>query len=171
MTMLELVLAIAVLLIAVGATLGSLSSFVVLGDSAWETKRAYLAAQQALERMRAENFAELFIRYNEEPNDDPLGAGTAPGSGFAVVGLEPQQADPDGLAGRILMPVVVGAPGALREDLNEPAFGLPRDLDGDGGWDALDHSGDYQLLPVRVVVEWRGRSGNRRVELQTMLFD
>ena len=73
--------------------------------------------------------------------------------------------DPDGMAGRIVMPALVGVPGELREDLNDADLGLPRDLSGDGIWDADDHSVDYQLLPVRVLIEWKSKSGNRLVEL------
>ena len=171
MMILEIILAIAVLLIAVGATLASISSFVVLGDSTRENKRAYLEAQAAIERMRAANFAQVFALYNEDPNDDPAGVGTAPGAGFDVDLLTPQEGDPDAMAGRIEMPALAAVPGELREDLNDPDFGLPRDLSGDGIWDALDHSGNYILLPVRVLVEWKGRSGNRVVELQTMLIN
>ena len=30
-------------------------------------------------------------------------------------------------------------------------------------------TGDYLILPVRVRVEWRGRSGDRFIELQAIL--
>ena len=50
-------------------------------------------------------------------------------------------------------------------------MGMPRDLDGDGVIDALDHSGDYRLLPVLVRVAWRGSSGPAKLEFRTMLAD
>ena len=38
--------------------------------------------------------------------------------------------------------------GTLREDLELPELGLPRDLDGDGAIDSEDHTVDFRLLPV-----------------------
>ena len=77
--------------------------------------------------------------------------------------LGPQVGDADGLSGRIIFPVVAGFPGELREDLNDESF-VARDLNSDNVQDALDHSGDYDLLPVRVRIEWRAKSGNRFIE-------
>jgi len=169
MTMLEVVIAIAVLLISVMATLGAIASFVMLGETTRETKVAYLEAQAAIERMRVVNFTQAFALFNEDPNDDPGGVGTAPGANFAVARLTTRDGDPDGLVGRIVMPADPGAPGVLREDLADPELGMPMDLSSDGVADALDHSGDYTALPIRVLVEWRSKSGNSVVEFQTML--
>ncbi len=142
----QVFLTLVILLIAVGASLGSISSFVPLDEGARETASAYRGAQRALARMRAEDFAQLVERYNDEPNDDPGGPGTAPGSGFVVESLAPQLEDADGLVGRILLPVLV-------DRAVEPA----------------DRLGDYELLPVRVRVEWRGMGGDRSVEVQAVL--
>ncbi len=168
MTLLELTVTLVVLLFAVGGTLGSISSFVVLGDSARETSAAYTAAQGVLEGMRTQTFSELFARYNGSSADDPA-ADWSPGAGFAVAELQLRSNDADGFVGEVLFPVAAGAPTVLREDLQAPEFGLTRDLDGDEATDANDRSGDYQLLPVVVRVQWRGKSGNRLIELATVL--
>ena len=165
--MVELLVALVVLLVAVGGTLGSIGSFVVLGDSARDTTEAYQAAQSAIEEMRTVAFGEIFARYNATGADDP--AGVSPGDGFAVPELDLQSGDADGFQGEILFPIDPVAPAELREDLAAAEFGLPRDIDGDELVDALDHSGDYQLLPVVVRVRWRGSTGNRLVELSTVL--
>lgn len=156
-----------VLFVGVAGTLGAISSFVVLGDSSRDTTVAYLRAERVIEQLKAANFDEVFARFNDDAGDDP--AGVSPGADFAVAGLDPRDDDADGIVGRILFPVGAGAPSLLREDLVDEAFGMPRDLNADGVVDAVDHSGDYVILPVRVRVEWRGRSGNRFIELETIL--
>ncbi len=45
-------------------------------------------------------------------------------------------------------------PTRLREDLEDPRFGLPADLNGDGAMDGMAHDDDYAVLPVRVIVQW-----------------
>ncbi len=156
-----------VLVVAIGGTLRSISSFVVLSDGCWERSLAGSAAQRVLERMQSETFSELLARYNASAADDP--AGGAPGEEFDVPGLDPAGDDPDGRVGRILLPLDPLDPTALREDRIDAAFGMPRDLNADGVTDGADHAGDYDLLPVRVQVRWRGRSGNRTLEVETVL--
>jgi len=77
--------------------------------------------------------------------------------------------------GEIVFPAisVAGGPLQLREDLLAPEFGMPngRDLNGDGNIDQLDHSGDYQLLPVIVRLRWRNGAGERTAEIRTFLCD
>ena len=168
MTLVELMLAMLVLVVAIGATMGAVGSFTRLEESNRETSAAHFAARRALERMRDLSFEDVFAAFNEDPSDDPAFAGAA-GPGFAVAGLRPQAGDADGLAGRILFPVPPAGPLSLVENLDAPGFGLPLDLNGDGLLDGDDRSGDYTVLPVRIRVEWRGSSGNRFIELQTLL--
>lgn len=165
--MVELTIIMVVLLVAVGGTLGSISSFVVLSDSSWERSIAYAAAQRAVEEMQAEPFQEIFARFNTSAADDPAGA---QGPSFTVTGLDARDGDADGMVGRILFPVDPATPAELHEDLVDASFGFPRDLTGDNVADALDHANDYEVLPVQVRVEWRGKSGgNRFVEIETIL--
>jgi len=114
------------------------------------------------------SFPLIFPSYNTVPGDDPAGVGTAPGSHFAVDGLEPVDGDPDGFVGEVLLPEM-GL--ELREDVDDPLMGMPRDLNGDMQIDALDHLADHIILPVRVVVRWKGRGGERSLELQSILAD
>jgi hypothetical protein len=138
-------------------------------QKAREADRATQAAREVLEKIDAEAFAEAFRRYNADPNDDPGGPNTAPGASFAVAGLSALPGDPDGLPGEVVFPTAAGAPGALRENVNNPELGMPRDLNGDGVVDALDHSTDYKLLPVIVRVRWQGSAGPGSVEISTLL--
>ena len=109
------------------------------------------------------------------PVREDLGVDIAPVDGYsgpgrlAIEGLNARRDDPDGLPGQILFPADPLDPTSLREDLQAPEFGLPRDLDGDTIEDSEDHSGDYQMLPVVIRVQWRGGSGNRIIEVSTVL--
>lgn len=168
LSVVELMVAITLLVIAVGGMAMTIVSGNALEATNEETTLAYEAARQTMEELRATDVADVFAAYNTDPGDDPVGA---PGSGFAVAGLNLQAGDPDGLCGRVVLPETpgVGTDVDLREDLVDASFGMPRDLNGDGAIDALDHAGDYVVLPVRVLVEWTGRSGNRTISLDTIL--
>lgn len=168
MTLIELMLGMVVLVVAIGATMGAIGSFTTLEESNRETSVAHFAARRALERMRDLPFEDVFAAYNEDPSDDPAGVVGA-GPAFAVPGLDPQEGDADGLEGRILLPIPPAGPLVLQESLNAPDFGLPLDLNADGVLDGDNRAGDYAALPVRVRVEWRGASGNRFIEVQTLL--
>lgn len=135
-----------------------------------ESSRAYAAAERMLEEIAGSEFERIFAAYNSTAVDD---AGlAAPGATFVVAGLPAQAGDPDGIVGRIEFPATAGVPAArLREDIDDPSLGMPRDLNADGVVDALDHSGDYLLLPVRVHVEWNGFSGDRAVAIETLLAE
>ena len=167
MTVVEITVALVILLVAVGGALSSFSSFAVLGESSRETTRAYREAQRMVERLQSERFRTVFARYNDDPADDP--AGGAPGSGFDITGLAVRPNDADGFVGQILFPTPAGQPGVLIENVNDADFGLPLDLNADGALDGADRALDHEVLPVRVRVEWRSKSGNRSVELQTIL--
>ena len=168
MSLLEVMLGIVVLVIAVGATMGAVKSFVTLEESNREIAQAHFAARTMIEEMQNVPFSQIFAAYNEDETDDPAGL-VDTGPDFAVPGLDPREGDADGMAGRILFPSSPGGPGVLREDVEDETFDLPKDLNADGALDSDDHADDYELLPVRVRIEWRGASGNRSVDLQTLL--
>jgi hypothetical protein len=117
-----------------------------------------------------EEFATIFQLYNSDPNDDPGLPGSAPGSGFPVIGLRPVADDPDGLVGEILFPTGAAA-NQLVENPGEDDIWVPRDLNGDGDIDFGDHSADYRLLPVLLRLRWEGSSGVRALQVQTLIAD
>jgi hypothetical protein len=131
-----------------------------------ETEIARRAAENQIEALRNATFATVFATYDSDPSDDPNGAGTAAGNLFTVVGLTPRAGAPGGKCGRILFP---SAGPSLRENVADASLGMPRDLNADGVVDAGDHFADYRVLPVRVRVEWAGKSGPRALELTTLL--
>ncbi len=173
MTLLETVLALAVMTVAVSM----FSSMVVATSRQRVTNHEYPVASEAvrvtLERMRNRSFEEVFALYNADPTDDPDGPGTGPGHRFAVTGLAPLDDAPGGFVGEIVFPALADGLGgiALREDTVDALLGMPRDLNGDSLVDDLDHAADYTLLPVRVVVRWKGKFGSRRLQFHSMLAE
>lgn len=169
-TLVELAIGITVLLVGVLGFAQTLVSLEKTQARTREAGRATQAARGMLERIQAEAFPEAFRRYNAEPNDDPGGAGTAPGANFAVEGLSVQPDDADGFVGRVEFPTPAGLPGELRESTVDAALGMPRDLNGDGVVHATaSYATDYRVLPVRVRVSWIGTAGRSEVEIRTVL--
>ena len=156
-----------VMVVGVLATVGTMRATSALGVSTRETTLAYQAARAKVEELKAQPFEFVLVRHNEDAADDPPGL-ASPGVGFDVPGLDPVAGDADGLVGRLLFPENAG--GELREDANQPEFGLPADLDGDDVIGALDVTGTHILLPVRVRIEWTGQTGDRFMEFSTVLF-
>jgi len=157
---------ITVLIVAVSGMAGAMLSSMRLDRVNSETTTAHEAARRVMEEVRSQDFATVFTLYNADPDDDPGGSGTAPGASFAAGALRPQANDVDGFAGQILFPSVGNQ---IREDVVDAGWGMPRDLNVDGVIDGLDHTGDYRMLPVRVRVQWRGVSGPRTLDLETIL--
>jgi len=171
-TLLELMFVMSVLLVMFLTVSQSLLGSIALNEVNRESALAQDGMRAMLEELEGTGeFETVFSRYNSDPTDDPP-LGASPGDGFAVPGLDPLPTDPDGLVGEIVFPTLDTAGGLeLREDLNLPELGMPRDLDGLNGVDGFDHDEDYRLLPVLLRIEWQGQSGTRRAETRTMLAD
>jgi len=170
--MIELTLVISVLLVAFLALSQSLVTSMALTRVNRESALATDGIRRVIEQMQGEkNFDLLFRLYDSDPLDDP-GPLPAPGNTFKIEGLEPSPDDPDGIVGEIVFPVIETAGGPeLHEDIDMPELSMPRDLDGDGLIDSLDHAGNYRLLPVIVRVRWKGISGERTAEARTLIAD
>ena len=165
-TMLEIMVSVAILMVAVSGMASAMLSSMQLNRVNGETTLAHESARQVLETVQSQEFDEVFELYNANPLDDPGGPGVGPGADFAVAGLRALPGDADGLVGEVLFPTQ-GA--QLREDVVDASWGMPRDLNADGVIDALDHAADRRLLPVRVRVQWQGVSGRRVLDFETIL--
>jgi len=165
-SLVEIVFVMTILLVGMGMFVQTITSTSKLGPVNREAVLAMTAARSVVEQIRSEATAGVLARYNANAGDDPGGPGTAPGSGFAVLGLTPVPGDPDGLAGEIVLPTTGGQ---LLETFTDPLFGFPRDVNGDGLRDALDHSGDYEVLPLLVRVRWTGQAGPRTLDIYTSI--
>jgi prepilin-type N-terminal cleavage/methylation domain-containing protein len=168
LTLLELMMVLVVLTVAVSMLASSMGSAAKLAPVQRENALAAEAARRTFETMRSQPFELVFALYNGDSSDDPGGAGSAPGSGFEIEGLAPAADDADGLPGEVLFPTQ--AP-PLLENGTWLELGLPRDLDLDGEVDAVDHSGDYRILPVEVRIRWRGPNGTRQMSLYTQFVE
>lgn len=170
MTLVEVMVAMSVLVVGLLAYTRAVASAALAARTTRETTLATEAAWRVVESMRAQqNFNQVFSLYNTTAADDPMGI-AAPGANFAVPGLRPVIGDADGMPGEIVFPTsTVGGVVQLREDTVNVKLGMPRDLNGDGVIDALDHSTDYKLLPVIVRVCWQGSAGPGSIEISTLL--
>ena len=166
LSLVEVMVAMTIMTVAFGMFTSTRISSSRLRSINRDTARATDAAREVIEAMRNREFRNVYALFNADPDDDPGGAGTAPGARFAVPGLEPVEAGE--LVGEIAFPVVDGV---LRETSDLAELGMPRDLDGDSVIDAEDRAADYVILPVSVRVEWKGAFGPRHVTLHTMLTE
>lgn len=171
-SLLEVAVAACVLAIALSGLIGALVTTAKLHRVSAETALAHRAAVEALEDLQGVPFDELFRIYNASTDDDAGLSVAARGADFDVPGLDAALGDADGLCGEIEFPALAnGTAAELREDFADARLGMPRDLDRDGAIDGADHAGDYELLPVRVRVRWRGVSGAREVVMETVLCE
>lgn len=166
LSLVEIVVAMSVLMIAAMGFVQSMGSSAKLSGSSRERGLAIEAARDKLEEIQDQVFQDVFRLYDANPDNDPGGVGTAPGASFVVEGLSAMPDDPDGLVGEVVFPTVGFE---LIEDVERQELGMPRDLNGDDDIDGVDHSGDYLILPVIVRVEWRGFAGGERFQLRTIL--
>ena len=132
-----------------------------------ETAQARTAARRMLEELQNVPSGDVFSTFNTITTDDPLGQATAPGSIFTIQ-MKPAAIQVSNMTGTIIFPENLGQ---LREDVKDPALGMPRDLNGDGVIDSENHAKDYLVLPVRIRVEWRGMTGERSYDLHTVLLN
>jgi prepilin-type N-terminal cleavage/methylation domain-containing protein len=176
-TLIEVLIALPIIAVAASLLCGTIVAARNQTSLQRDRRLASLAARSVLERMRNEKFEDIFPLYNAEPFDDPGGPGTAPGARFAVVGLAAEPDDPEPRVGEILLPVLDVSDGGpapiwqVREDLDLPELSMPRDLNLDHILDAKDHSADYKVLPVRIVIRWQGDLGPRSFVLDTVLTE
>lgn len=164
----ELVVAVAVIMAGLLAFSRAMTESLALGAQNRQTALATAAAQGIVEELYAADIGRVFALYNDEPDDDPDGSGTAPGARFTAAGLLARPQD-NGWQGKIFFPTKDGSPSELREDLIDSKLRVPLDLNLDGGLDDLDHSGDYRILPVLIRVAWQDGRDERELEVTTIL--
>lgn len=156
-TMVEVMLAMSILMVALLALTQSLVGSTSLNRVNRDTALAMDALRETVERLAG------------DPDFDLLFASIAANPYFDVRGLEPVPGAP--AVGEIIVPAVMTAGGPeLHENVNMPELGMPRDLNGVGGIQG-NVTSDYVLLPVLVRVRWVGAVGERMQEVRTILAD
>ena len=105
LTLLEMAVAMTILMAGLSAFLKAIVGSMELHRISADMVLAHQALRAELERLEGEDFFQVFALYNDDPDDDPEGVGTAPGRLFQVEGLHPLTTDPDGVVGEVLFPV------------------------------------------------------------------
>ena len=72
MTLVEIMIAVAVVALALLGIMSAVSAATTLQETSREKAVAYMAARELLESMRSDNFADLYSRYNNTSQDDPI---------------------------------------------------------------------------------------------------
>jgi prepilin-type N-terminal cleavage/methylation domain-containing protein len=170
-TFIELAVVLVILLVALLIFSSTVTGMAKQRTVNRETSLAVAAARNQLETLRAQDFGEVYALFNADPLDDPGGANTAPGAFFSVPGLDATADAPGGMQGEVVLPSFEDpvAGWQLREDVENRALGLPRDLSGDNKVDDQDHSNGYFILPVQIRVRWAGPNGVREYQMNSQL--
>lgn len=164
LTLFELLVSITVLLVALIGLVSVMYYTTRLNTVNRENLAALRAAERQIETLRSIKIEEIVPRYNNTKSDD-LGTGENPGPYFDVEGLKPVGS---ARVGRISFP---GDGVRLLENVNDPAWGMPRDLNGNGTIDTVDVSGpDLKLLPVMVEITWTGVQGQRTLTYRHLIM-
>lgn len=166
MTLMEVMVSVLILTVAVQILSSILSASISYTTMKEERGLAIQGAMNVIEEMHATPFPDIFVCFNQAPGDDPDGAGTAHGHQFDVPGLDP--VDGQQFVGTIRMPEFRGT---FKETIEDDTLGMPRDVNGDFLLDDDDHADDYLILPVEVIVRWKGRYGDRSLSVGTQLAD
>jgi prepilin-type N-terminal cleavage/methylation domain-containing protein len=149
MTMIEVMMALAVISIAIMGVMSAMSSISVLVDANHDELTALNIARQKLSEIQSTPFSTVFNQFG--PNQSARY--------FTVSAL--QQG-----TGQIIFPV--NSSGGLDETVVDPYFGMPMDLNGNGAADT-NVSGSYTILPIRIYIQWNSTTGMRELKLNTLL--
>ncbi|HGY92438.1 MAG TPA: hypothetical protein ENK43_14815 [Planctomycetes bacterium] len=166
-TTLEVSMAMGVMGIGALAAASLLVSSLTLEAGNRGNLAAVSSVRNVVETVESTPFEEIFKRFNTDPADDPLGAGTAEGNEFYFVFGKSSKLErvlsPTGNAGtvfRVQIRFPTDAFGRLAEGTAPLTTGMPTDLNNDGAVvNGADTAGDYKVLPMRIRVSWQGPSG------------
>ena len=130
-SILEVLVSFGILVLGALGFLKVMVSASKVSSSSHETTLAKEAARTQMETLMSMDYRQAFTRFNASAADDPAAPTLSPGANFNVEGLEPLEADADGMAGEIIFPTDSLNPTQLREDLSDVTLGCPMDLNGD----------------------------------------
>ena len=163
-TLIETLLVLGAVTIAILGVLGAHTASASLNRTNHDSVIAARAIRVRMEEVAAADVTQVVALFDALTDNDPAGPGTAPGATFAVTNVS---ADSLGRRGTVELPLNSGV---VREDVVDATLGMPRDLNGDGLIDALDHTTDFKILPVVVRLRWNGVNGDRETLLATVLY-
>jgi len=165
----DICVALVILAGSLGILVGTVVSGIRMSRSDEDLAQANQALRMTLARFNALTPQQVFAICNTDQSDDLDGYTSADYLGVAPHTLTDRHGAALSIA--ITFPTADGAPGVVREDLDLPALGLPRDLNADGVIDSNDHSGDFVLLPVALTLDWESSAGPQHVQMATILSD
>ncbi len=176
-TTLEVSMAMGVMGIGALAAASLLVSSITLESGNRGNLAAVSSVRNVVETVESTPFEEIFKRFNTDPADDPLGAGTAEGNEFYFVFGKSSKLErvlsPTGNAGtvfRVQIRFPTDAFGRLAEGTAPLTTGMPTDLNNDGFvMVGADTAGDYKVLPMRIRVSWQGPSGTEDMVFHRVL--
>lgn len=173
LTLVELMLAMAILAVAILALMMVIFSAASLQHNSREKTLAYNAARKKIEEMRDSPFSLIYARYNASTVDNPAGL-SSPGDTFDVAPLPRVTAGTP--VGKIEYPE---SGGILREDIHRvnpglaAGLGMPsgKDLNRDGALDSASRNADHKVLPVRITVRWKSGRTPTQIEVSTFITE
>lgn len=135
-----------------------------LDQASAHRSEAIHVTRQFIERLRAdEDFAGLLARIRVRQIDGSLpgavllqdGRVAYPPSDLCPGFVLPESLD--SMVVRVALPLRKSLDGdlVLREDVDEPFYGLPADLNGDGVIDDVSRNDDYRALPIHLTFQWQ----------------
>jgi len=166
-SLVDVCLSMALLVIGLGVLIGSTFSAMKLDQVNASTALASQALRGLCEELQAMPIDEVLDSYVLQDNEDERLRAAK------LARLTPRDPALASRAGQ--KPVArarfpLGEDGrTLREDLELPALGLPRDLDGDGAIDGADKRASFRILPVVLELDWEGPSGPQHLSVATVL--
>jgi hypothetical protein len=142
-----------IIAIAVLGLLTALSGGLALGEATREHTLALTATRQKIEELRAVDFDSLLTSFH---------AATVVGPTFDVTGLKPVAGEHH-----------VGRVRFLTEAETQAEYSLTNvDIDLDGTLNEAEAANsDFKYFPVKVIVRWHGNTGDRKVELSTIIYN
>ena len=157
-TLVEMMVVMAVMLAAASIFSQMVIATAQLREVQRENAIAAEAARVLIEQMRNEEFRHLFFRYNQDPLDDPAGAGTAPGHRFLVRGLNSLPGSPDGLQMEVIFPAFAKEVESTRsgEPVGEWVSGKEAPSAAEGVLeeeDASEHEGPVEPEPANTQTQ------------------
>ena len=166
-SLVDVCMSMALLVVGLGVLIGSTFSAMKLDQVNASTALASQALRGLCEEMQAMPIEEVLDSYVVADDEDER---TKAQKLARLTLRDPSLADRTGREPIARARFPLDADGrTLREDLELPEFGLPRDLDGDGAIDAGDKRGLFRILPVVLELDWEGPSGPQHLRVSTVL--
>lgn len=164
-TIIEVMVAAAVLAIGLMGLLSAISNGLKLSSTSRESQLALAAMRSRFDQMKADVFATLYSDY------------TTNAAKRDIIIFEDKNSNGAYDAGEESLPFVSGqsihgSVAFLSETEAGAAWGVPGEADLNGDGDANDAAdASFGVYAVRIQLQWRGTAGNRSLELIDTIYE